>query len=76
MHVHRVQLTGIDELFDFGDRDPPGRSAERIEILRTHLVDEIAVSVSVARVHKSEISANAALENVSHVVEVTGFLSR
>jgi hypothetical protein len=37
---------GLDELLDLGDRHPPGRGAQRVEVLRALVVDEVAVPVA------------------------------
>ena len=32
--VLRVEFAGFDEFLDLGDRDPPGRGAQRVEVAR------------------------------------------
>ncbi len=76
VHLARIELAGLDEFFDLGDRDAPGARAQGIEVLRTLFVDEIAVAVAVARVHQREVGANGVLEDVGPARELAGLLGR
>jgi len=65
----RIDLSGLDQLFDFGDRDFSRHSAERIEITRRFVKDQISGPVADARAHERKIADDAALENVVRAVE-------
>src|SRR3954451_21126697 len=47
VHIHRVELARLDQLLDLRNRDAPGRRAQRVEVLRALLVDQVAVPVAV-----------------------------
>src|SRR5690348_6443247 len=64
VHQHRVQLAGLDELLDRRDRDPSGGGAQRVEVLRALLVDEVAVAVAVLGMHQGEVGDDRALQHV------------
>src|SRR5690242_144708 len=66
---HRVELTGLHELLDRGDRDPAGSGAQRVEVLGALLVDQVAVPVAVLRVHQREVGRDGPLEHVVAAVE-------
>src|ERR1700756_2038868 len=74
VHEHRVEVARLDELLDRGDRDPAGGRAQRVEVLRRLLVDEVAVPVAVLRVHEPEVAHDRLLEHVVATVEGAHFL--
>jgi len=59
----------FDEFFNLGDRDATGLSAERIEVLGGLFVDEVAVTVSDARVHQGEVTGDRSLQYEFDAVE-------
>ena len=69
MHRGRCEIARLDELFDFGDGDSAGLRAERIEVLRGLLVDEVAVAVTDPGVHEGEVAGDGPLEHVLDAVE-------
>jgi hypothetical protein len=74
VHQHRVQRPRLDELLHRRDGDPAGRGAERVEVLRALLVDEVAVPVAVPRVHQREVGGDRLLEHVVAVAEAPDLL--
>ncbi len=72
--VGGVDLSGLDELLDLGDRDPAGRGTVRVEVGGGLPVDEVAVPVALPGVHQREVGADGPLENVGDTVELAGLL--
>src|SRR5215203_3682692 len=65
----RVDLLGpdlpdVDHLLDLGDRDPPGRGAQRVEVARALAVDEVAGAVALPGVDQREVGDDRLLEDV------------
>ena len=52
-----IDLAGLNEMLDLGDRDLAGRRHHRIEVARGLAVDEIALGVALPGVHDGEMSA-------------------
>ena len=42
----RVDLAGLDQLLDLGDRDPAGHGAQRVEVARRLVEHQVAVPVA------------------------------
>ena len=59
-----VELAGLDQLLDLGNRDPPGSGAQRVEVARGLAIDEIAVPVALPGVDEREVGDDATLEDV------------
>src|SRR5688572_10194152 len=55
VHECRVQLAGLDQLLDLGDRDAAGGGAEGVEVARGHPVDEVAVPVALPGADQREV---------------------
>src|ERR1700712_613834 len=64
MHVLGVERAGLHELLDFRDRDLAGHRAQRVEIARRFVKDQVAVPVADAGAHEREIGDDALLERV------------
>ena len=59
-----IELAGLDQLLDLGDRDPPGHRAERVEVARRRVEDEVAVR-SPAATHEREVRDDASSSTYS-----------
>src|SRR5262249_1741997 len=62
VYVLGVDLARLDELFDLGDRDPAGHRAQRVEVARGLVVDEVAVPITHRGPHQREVAHDAELE--------------
>jgi hypothetical protein len=59
----RVEIAGLDQLFDFCDADSPGCRRHRIEVARRAPVNEVAEPVALPRGHEREVPDDPLLEN-------------
>src|ERR1700686_5345178 len=64
-----IDLARLDELLDLGDGDLSGHRAERVELPRRLVEDEVAVPVADARAHQGEIADDPLFERVLAAVE-------
>src|ERR1700722_7392955 len=62
VHVARIDLARLDEFLDLRDRDSPSRRAQRIEVARRLIVDEVAVPVAARCAHEREVGGDPFLE--------------
>ena len=69
MHVLGVDRARLDEFLDFGDRDLPGHRAERIEVARSFVKDQIAGAVGDRRAHQREVADDSLFHHVVATVE-------
>ena len=72
----RIDRAGFDELLDFGDRDLAGHRAERIEVARRFVKDQVSRSIADRRADQREVADDAGLEHVLAAVEDTRLLLR
>ena len=73
--VVRVELAGLDELLDLGDRDPPAHRGERVEVARRVAVDEVAVPVALPGAHQPEVGDDRLLQDVLAALAVSNVAS-
>ena len=59
-----VELAGLDELLDLGDRDAPGHGGERVEVAAGLVEDQVAVPVALPGPHEGEVADDGLLEHV------------
>src|SRR5581483_8624374 len=59
MHLLGIDAARLDEIFDLGDRDAAGHPAERVEVARRLVEDQVAVAVAEARAHEGEVGDDA-----------------
>src|SRR5579863_3279760 len=71
----RIELTGLDDLFDFDDRDLAGHRAHRIEIARGAAVDQIAGLVRLPGFDQRDVGRERRLEHVLTVAELARLLA-
>ncbi|MCB5293091.1 hypothetical protein BJQ90_02536 [Arthrobacter sp. SO3] len=71
-----VQLPWLHEFLDLGDGDLPGHGAERVEVHRGGVEDEVAVAVALPGVHQSEVGGQRLLKDVVGAVEAAHLLRR
>ena len=64
VHVVGVQLAGLDEMLDLGDRHPAAHRGERVEVARGVAVDEVAVPVALPGPHQPEVGDDRLLQHV------------
>src|ERR1700731_3413493 len=69
MNHFRVQFPGLNQVFDFGNRNFCSRRHHGIEISRGLAVDEIAPSVALPSLDKCEVSLQGALHDVGATIE-------
>ena len=74
--VFGVQLARLHEFLDLGDGDLPGHGAERVEVHRGGVEDEVAVAVALPGVHEAEIGGQRLLEDIVGAVEAADLLRR
>src|ERR1700746_1945909 len=67
-----LDRSGVDEVFDLGDGDPPGCRHHRIEVSRRLAVDEIAFAVAFPGVDDGEVGDEAAFHDIALAVELAG----
>ena len=70
-----VDLAGLDEILDLGDRDLAGGRHHRVEVARGLAVDEVALGVALPGVDEREVGDEAGLEHVVLAVELADFLA-
>ena len=71
-----VEFAGFDELLDLGDRDPAGHGAQRVEVARRRVVDEVAVPVAAGRADEREVGDDPVLQHVVPAAELADLLRR
>ncbi|CAK7285883.1 hypothetical protein SGPA1_40143 [Streptomyces misionensis JCM 4497] len=76
MHRVGVDLAGLDELLDLGDRDAPGHRGQRVEVPRGLAEHEVPVPVAPDGPDEGEVGADAALQHVLGAVELADLLGR
>src|SRR3954454_23562468 len=64
VHAVRVEVSGLDELLHLRDRDATGHGAERVEVARALVEDEVAVAVTDESVHETEVGGDGLLEHI------------
>src|ERR1700676_1814218 len=64
MHLLGIDRAWLDELLDLRDRDLARHRAERVEVARRLVKDQVAVAVADARAHEREVGDDAALQRV------------
>ena len=64
-----IDLARFDELLDFGDRNLAGHRAERIEVTRRLVKDQVAGAIADRRAHQREVADDAGFEHVLAAVE-------
>src|SRR5947208_59148 len=55
VHVVGVELTGLHEVLDLGDADPPAHRRQRVEVARGVAIDEVAVPVALPGADQPEV---------------------
>src|SRR6185503_14424126 len=55
VNVVRVDLAGLDQVLDLGDRNLAGSRHDRVEVARGLPVDEVALSVALPGVHDRKV---------------------
>ena len=65
----RIELAGLDQLLDLGDRDAAGGRRHRVEVARGLAVDEVAEAVALPGRDQREVADDALLEHVLLAVE-------
>jgi hypothetical protein len=73
---HRIEFTRFEKFLNLGDGDVTGDRTERIEILGTLFIDEVAESISEARMNQSKIGANATFEHEALTFKLTDLFRR
>src|SRR5262245_59326193 len=72
----RAQLARLHQVLDLGDGHPSGHRAQRVEVARRLVEDQVAVPVADERVHHTEVAADGLLKHVGAVAELPGVLGR
>src|SRR5690242_1438832 len=75
VHLVRVKLADVEQLFDFGDDIIGGGGHHGIEVARGLAVDEVAPAVAFPRLDEREVAAQAALHYVHAAVEFAGLFA-
>lgn len=76
VNVLRVDVARRHQPFHFGNCDLARHRAQRIEIARRLIVNEVAVTVADARANESVIANDAFFQYVFTTVETASFLLR
>src|ERR1700693_6257082 len=76
MNLFGIDLARLDELLGFGDRDLPRHSAQRVEVARRFVKDEVSVPVADARTYQREVAYDPFFEHVGAPVEISRLLLR
>jgi len=64
-----IKLARLDDFFYFGDSDLAARRGVRVEVARGTAIDEVSIEVSLPCLHESQISYDAAFQDVGFAVE-------
>src|SRR5271157_362795 len=70
-----IELAGLDNNLRFRDGDFAAGGGDGVEVARGAAVDEVAVQVGLPGLDQRQVSHDAALEDVSHTVEVLELLA-
>src|SRR5688572_9658978 len=70
-----IELTGLDELFDFGNGMTCGSGHHRIESARGLPVDQISQAIPSLRLHEREVGVQRRLEDVGAAVDDAALLA-
>src|SRR5688572_29214036 len=70
-----IELTGLDQLFDFGYGMSRRGGHHRIEVARGFPVDEIAEAIALPRFHEREVGVQRRLEDEWPAVDDSALLS-
>jgi hypothetical protein len=75
MNAFRVEISGLDELLDFRDRDPSRRDGHRVEVAGGFPINEVSQAIALPRRDEREVPHDALLEQVLAAVEDASLLS-
>src|SRR3954447_141585 len=70
-----VELADLDQLLDLGHRDLAGLRAQRVEVARGLLEDQVAPAVALPRLDDREVAAQRVLEHAVPAVDLAGLLA-
>lgn len=72
----RIDLTRLNELFNFRHDNLRRCRHQRVEITCRHSIDQIAFRISAVRVNESKVCEECAFHDIKNALELASFLSR
>src|SRR3954452_21053082 len=70
-----IDVAGLDEMLDLGNRHSRRRRHDRVEVARRLAIDEITLGVALPGMDDGEVGENAALHDVALAVELALLLA-
>src|SRR5262245_41874824 len=75
VHDVGIDLAGLDQMLDFGNRAAGGGGHHRVEIPRRLSISEVSIGVALPRLDKREVGQQRSLEHVVAAVELARLLA-